>query len=90
MKLEIECWTTPARLRSTINITGRSTSLSMKVTAWRVVPWLQVLGLMIVMACRLHNIIGLCTLAVYDTFTLMVASQAYAITKATQLTDILL
>ena len=32
------------------NITGRSTSLSMKVTSWRVVSCLQVLGLVTVMA----------------------------------------
>ena len=32
-----DCCTTLARLRSTINITGRSTSLSTKMTAWRFV-----------------------------------------------------
>ena len=58
----------------------------MKVTAWRVVLWVQVLGFMMVMACRLEYIIQVAIgdqhqlLAVYDIFTLVVASQAYAIT----------
>ena len=55
------------RLRSTINMTGSivladSTSLTMKVTAWRLFPsgpgYRYILGLMMVMAaCRLLNIV---------------------------------
>ena len=49
--------TTLGRLRSIINITGRSTSLSMKITARGVVyrSWLQVLCMLeltMVMACK--------------------------------------
>ena len=54
-----ECCTTLARLRSTINITGRLHFPEHEDDCMEAYPlraWLQVLGLM-VMACRLLNIV---------------------------------
>ena len=79
----IACWTTVTviRLRSTIiiNITGRSTSLSMKMSGC---CGLQVSYGWHTKSGVHRTIIGLLACAVYDIFTLAIASQAYAISLA--------